>query len=457
MLLALLAALPAARALGAPSALAPARRPAGGAVRAAVGDAEAGAVETAPSRLTAALALARDCAGVDFAAGVDARDDGYGGVGLVAAAPLAAKARVISVARRDVLEVTDLDARRKPAGAPCTQDQWASKLVGWEGRLAVLLLQARAEAPPGSTAAAWLASLPAAYGELPASWAAADVSAMDYEPLARGVDAQRQRWRDVASVLLPSEAFTAADLDWALATILTRSFSGPFEGSTGDQRVATFGFAAVLATVYVALGLGPPEQAAQGLAAVAVSSILSDFLVSRDDSVSLVRHTLTPGVDLANHAGGAAQADASVAYEYFSDSFVISAHRDYAVGEAVCTSYGKKSNANLLLNYGFVEKGNPFDDYVFPADAPFAALRGATVTRAGFPTAVADAAVELAGGVDEARSSLAAACDAAAAKLAANANAAGGATAPQMLANQLRAEHRDLLLALAQVTRDSAR
>ena len=73
------------------------------------------------------------------------------------------------------------------------------------------------------------------------------------------------------------------------------------------------------------------------------------------------------------------------------------AHDDLRTGDEAFASYGAKSNALLLANYGFVEKDNPHDDYVFPAQYPFPPLRGARVTRTGFDETVAKAAVSCSG------------------------------------------------------------
>ena len=55
------------------------------------------------------------------------------------------------------------------------------------------------------------------------------------------------------------------------------------------------GFAAWLAGGYVLGGFGEPETAIQGFVAVALSTLLSDFFVSRNDELDLERHVLAPG------------------------------------------------------------------------------------------------------------------------------------------------------------------
>jgi len=50
-----------------------------------------------------------------------------------------------------------------------------------------------------------------------------------------------------------------------------------------------------------------------------------------------------------------------VAYEYFTNSFACGVSQGSAPGEQVFISYGRRSNDQLLLYYGFVESDNPDD------------------------------------------------------------------------------------------------
>ena len=127
----------------------------------------------------------------------------------------------------------------------------------------------------------------------------------------------------------------------------------------------------------------------------------------------------------------------------------MSAHRDYDAGDEVHASYGKKSNAQLVANYGFLEPGNPFDDYVFPDAYPFPPLRGARVTRTGFDEATAKAAVAYSGSTDAARENLVKACSAQAAAIRATPSGNG-------LLDALGEEHAAILAALADATEKSA-
>jgi hypothetical protein len=50
-----------------------------------------------------------------------------------------------------------------------------------------------------------------------------------------------------------------------------------------------------------------------------------------------------------------------VAYEYFTNSFACGVGTSHAPGDQVSISYGRRSNDQLLLYYGFVEADNPDD------------------------------------------------------------------------------------------------
>eukprot|EP00173_Palmaria_palmata_P001186 Plantae.Rhodophyta-Palmaria_palmata.ctg16340.p1 GENE.Plantae.Rhodophyta-Palmaria_palmata.ctg16340~~Plantae.Rhodophyta-Palmaria_palmata.ctg16340.p1 ORF type:complete len:221 (+),score=48.61 Plantae.Rhodophyta-Palmaria_palmata.ctg16340:55-663(+) len=92
--------------------------------------------------------------------------------------------------------------------------------------------------------------------------------------------------------------------------------------------------------------------------------VLTPRILGLVGGVRLKRYSLVPGVDFINHSSKV-NGKAEVRFEYFSDCFKVAAGGDYAAGEEVAISYGAQSNDALLQFYGFVEGGNPADDYVF--------------------------------------------------------------------------------------------
>ena len=141
----------------------------------------------------------------------------------------------------------------------CDDAGWQQ--AGWQGRLALRLLKARKDEADLS---GWFDALPKALDdELPVvSWTDADLNDCAYAPLREVVSEQKKRWKKAEDALLPSSSFTQKDPRWALATVLTRSFSGPLEASSPTQRLATVGFAAWLAGGHVVGGYGPWERPA---------------------------------------------------------------------------------------------------------------------------------------------------------------------------------------------------
>ena len=279
-------------------------------------------------------------------------DNARGVRGLIATENIKQGEQLIAAPRASALETTSLEAKNAPRvlkrAGYCDDAGW--QRAGWQGRLALRLLKARKDE---ADLRGWFAALPASYDELPVvSWTGADLNDCAYAPLREVVSEQKKRWKKAEDALLPSSSFTQKDLRWALATVLTRSFSGPLEASSPTQRLATVGFAAWLAGGYVVGGYGPWETALQGFLAVALATLLSDYFVAKNDDLNLERHVLAPGVDFLNHAG---VVEGGASYEYFGDQFAVRAHDDLRQGDEAFASYGAKSNALLLANYGFVE------------------------------------------------------------------------------------------------------
>lgn len=87
-------------------------------------------------------------------------------------------------------------------------------------------------------------------------------------------------------------------------------------------------------------------------------------ILSVVQGVELRRYAMTPGIDFLNH-NSAVTGKAEVAYEYFSNTFVVRAGEDYEVGDQAFISYGAQSNDAFLQYYGFIETDNPADTYTF--------------------------------------------------------------------------------------------
>ena len=67
--------------------------------------------------------------------------------------------------------------------------------------------------------------------------------------------------------------------------------------------------------------------------------------------------TLIPLADMFNHAPGTSVGDLNTEQTYFS----FNASRAYTAGEQLLVNYGRKSNYELMFNYGFAVENNVDD------------------------------------------------------------------------------------------------
>lgn len=98
--------------------------------------------------------------------------------------------------------------------------------------------------------------------------------------------------------------------------------------------------------------------------ALALYDVITPRILKFVQGVELRRFAMAPGIDFFNHSSRV-NGKAEVSYEYFREKFVVQAGEDYNVGDQIFISYGKVSNDSFLQYYGFVEKDNPVDTYVF--------------------------------------------------------------------------------------------
>uniref|UniRef100_A0A7S3NN32 SET domain-containing protein n=1 Tax=Aureoumbra lagunensis TaxID=44058 RepID=A0A7S3NN32_9STRA len=382
--------------------------------------------------------------------------------GLEAVQKLSKGEVAIRVPRSLVLEITDLDAKPKD-DLLLSALQWRE--LDWEGRLAATLLAVQKNTASISEHKKWFDSLPESYDEIPAvGWTDKEIIELGYAPVTEAIEIQRQKWDKIIQVLIESGLAPSKEKAmWAIATVRSRSFSGPLESTgTAKQRILLLGFALWLAAGYVIFDLGSIDQAIQGLTLAVFSAIIADlfsaqFLSDDNDVSTPKRHCLAPGIDLANHRGDATN---QISTEYFQDHLSLSAEQDLNPGQEFYTTYGAKSNANLLVNFGFIEIDNPNDDYVFPEDFQHLSfLRARRVTRTGFPEDVARSVLNANQGDNiKAAKLLADACDAAAEDLLSSSASSSSSSNDNLrpaaaLTLALRTEHAKLLRDLANLTR----
>jgi hypothetical protein len=244
----------------------------------------------------------------------------------------------------------------------------------------------------------WLDSLPRTLST-PLRWDGTMLKELQYDPLVRSVRRQEAAWKrtyfPMAQQLLGGSSnnnaatATATAIPpltwerflWGCEMSRSRAFSGygagrrPFDPSP-------YAFALLLATVYVGLGLGTLEQAANGAALVVCGAILKDFvapkLLSKNNKKNKT-FVICPLIDMANHRSettddGGAGYQADVSFEFFGNAYsmaLASVPSSLSSSEGnsrrqVFISYGPRSNDQLLQYYGFVEPGNVHDVYLMP-------------------------------------------------------------------------------------------
>lgn len=302
--------------------------------------------------------------------------------GLVAIVPVRTGETLVTVPSSLALQVRSTDSSRSPFNSVVSNDAWAG--LPWYGRLALRLLHLRAELGPSTASTAdsearndlradWASLLPDTFDGMPLVWSEAELSELQSVRMRRSVHKLRAQYRAMYDSVCGSgsgdEEFVSYErFVWALQCVRSRSFAGELETAPFQERVRLFGFVAALGVAGVVAGALTPGQAANGAAtaifALAMYDVLTPRILCLVGGVRLKRYSLVPGVDFINHSSKV-NGKAEVRFEYFSDCFKVAAGEDYGAGEEVAISYGAQSNDALLQFYGFVERGNPADDYVF--------------------------------------------------------------------------------------------
>lgn len=217
----------------------------------------------------------------------------------------------------------------------------------------------------GVTMKPWMDSLPRVY-DTPIHWSESSLEEMQYRPMKEAVALQKRVWKQQYDALASaSPTFNTAlsydDFVWGCETARSRAFSGAYSGSAFNP--IPYATVTLLVAVYVGLGIGSVEQAANGAALVVCGSILKDFVLPK--ILKVQKYVICPLIDMANHVG--VGATGNVAFEYFADGFSLSAlEPGVTQGSEMFIQYGPRNNDQLLQYYGFVEESNAHDVYILP-------------------------------------------------------------------------------------------
>ena len=238
-----------------------------------------------------------------------------------------------------------------------TAQAWSA--LPWWARLAAMLLHEK-RAGPGSDLAPFVRALPAQYDTL-LHWDAVDLAELQNPGLEEAVDSQRAKIRGAFERLRALGGLGGeeeAEFVWAVDSVRSRTFSGPYEGTDWEERAQQVGLLGALCALYLAAGAGPPSQALNGAFSVLCFIFLKDIFTRNNPKSK--RYAMVPVCDLCNHTS---RAESEVSYEYFLNSFSLSTQNVYQQGDQFYVSYGPLGNDELLQYYGFVEENNRHDSY----------------------------------------------------------------------------------------------
>ena len=211
----------------------------------------------------------------------------------------------------------------------------------------------------------WMESLPRVY-DTPIHWSESTLQEeLQYRPMVEAVALQKRVWKEQYDTLAKASSDFASkisydDFVWGCETARSRAFSGAYSGSAFNP--IPYATVTALVAIYIGLGLGTVEQAANGAALVVCGSILKDFVLPK--LLKVQKYVICPLIDMANHVG--VGATGNVAFEYFSDGFSVSPLNDVSQGSEMFIQYGPRNNDQLLQYYGFVEENNAHDVYILP-------------------------------------------------------------------------------------------
>eukprot|EP00892_Ulva_mutabilis_P005203 jgi/Ulvmu1/3054/UM015_0094.1 len=284
--------------------------------------------------------------------------------GLKAAEPISAGDDIAMVPRSIALVVTDVSKCPCPETVDATFFLKAPRLL----KLAITLLHER-NLGTASKVQPYIAALPEAV-DLPCLWDQKSVERIRNAGLRGRIAAQAAEWHgwhEQLHATSPACPWAEADLQWALACVVSRAFTGPYIGSTIQGRLNLLLAVSGATAVTLTFGLAPESQVISAALASVVFNAIFELLRSRQ----IKQYTLCPLVDMANHSSSEG---AEVEYDYFRDSFFSQAARPYQRGHEVFVSYGSQTADSLLQYYGFVGTAEEGGD-VYTLHGMAAALR----------------------------------------------------------------------------------
>lgn len=275
--------------------------------------------------------------------------------GLKAKTTIAKGEEIVSIPRRIALWVTPRSS--------CPFPQWIDskyfKQAPWSVKLALKLLHEKRRGKE-SQVAGYIANLPETV-DAPVFWPPELRAQLCCPFLRRAVEEQAARWNEWYTSLRASSPHcdvSQSDYNWALLMVYSRTFSGPFIGSSIQERLNLLLLIAGATALTLTFGVFPEDRVINA----AISAVLFNFLYELLLSRNLQQYALCPVIDLMNHDSSL---EAEVSYDYFRDGYSVLAGRQFGSGEQAFISYGRQTSDSLMQYYGFVEDGNANDVYTF--------------------------------------------------------------------------------------------
>jgi hypothetical protein len=206
--------------------------------------------------------------------------------GIIAATPTSAKTPVVEVNSELVLQVTNT---REPCPFPnfCSVQLWDN--LKWDERLAMKLLHLK-HFTTDSPLSTWITELPRSFST-PLTWSEDQINSLQYDVIFEKIKMQKSKWKTLYDTWYQEASaeakkqVTYEEMIWALQCINSRAFSGPYEGSTAQDRRALVSFTGLLTLIWPLAGLGTYEQSISAAFIVVLSIFLRDIISLRVSSL----------------------------------------------------------------------------------------------------------------------------------------------------------------------------
>lgn len=107
-----------------------------------------------------------------------------------------------------------------------------------------------------------------------------------------------QQYSKLQAALQAGAAVSKDEFFWALISVRSRAFSGPYIGSTLTDRFRTAILVAFLGVTNVLLGISDLQKTLSAVSGAFIFNILYEIILSR----SLKQYAMCPMIDLMNHS-----------------------------------------------------------------------------------------------------------------------------------------------------------